>query len=119
MLPLSGSLDDMGSGMPLTVRTVFLVGPGKKVRMKLSYPPSCGRNFVEILRVIDSIQHTTYDKLATPVNWPHSKETGNKCCILPSVSNDEANEKYSGFETVKLPSGKSYLRLANKVPVKK
>ena len=55
MLPVSGVLDDPKSGMPMTCRTVFLVDPSKKLRMTLTYPPSCGRNFNELLRVIDSI----------------------------------------------------------------
>ncbi len=55
MLPITGELDDPKSGMPMTVRTVFLFGPGKKLKMTLTYPASCGRNFNEILRVIDSV----------------------------------------------------------------
>jgi len=55
MLPASGTLDHHKSGMPMTVRTVFLFGPGKKLKMTLTYPASCGRNFNEILRVIDSV----------------------------------------------------------------
>ncbi len=117
MLPKSGTLDDPKSGMPLTVRTVFLIS-NKKLKMCLTYPASCGRNFNEILRVIDSVQHTVYDKLATPVNGP-TGSTGNKCVIAPCVKKEEADKVFSGYETVKLPSGKPYLRLTDKVPEKK
>jgi alkyl hydroperoxide reductase subunit AhpC len=75
-----------------TVRTVFVVGPDKKIKLQLSYPMSTGRNFDEILRVIDSMQLTAKHKVATPVNWKQGEEV----IILPSVSNEEAQQKYPG-----------------------
>jgi alkyl hydroperoxide reductase subunit AhpC len=73
-----------------TVRTVFVVGPDKKIKLTLSYPMSTGRNFDEVLRVIDSIQLTGTHKVATPVNW----KQGDDVIILPSVSEEEARAKY-------------------------
>ncbi len=70
----------------LTVRSVFIIDPAKKVRLTLTYPASTGRNFDEILRVLDSLQLTDGYKVATPVNW----NQGDRCIIVPAVSNDEA-----------------------------
>ena len=75
-----------------TVRTVFVVGPDKKIKLMLSYPMSTGRNFDEVLRVVDSLQLTARHKVATPVNW----RPGNDVIILPSVSEDEARQKFPG-----------------------
>jgi alkyl hydroperoxide reductase subunit AhpC len=75
-----------------TVRTVFVVGPDKKIKLMLSYPMSTGRNFDEVLRVLDSMQLTVKHKVATPVNW----KPGGDVIILPSVSDDEAKQKYPG-----------------------
>ena len=87
----------------LTVRTVFVIGPDNKVKLNLTYPASTGRNFDEILRVIDSLQLTAKHQVATPANW----EQGEDVIIAPAVSDDEAKEKYpEGFTTVK-----PYLRL--------
>src|SRR5579862_4126449 len=65
-----------------TVRSVFIIGPDKKIKLTLTYPASTGRNFLELIRVIDSLQLTANKKLATPANW----EQGNDCIISPSVS---------------------------------
>jgi len=73
-----------------TVRSVFVIGPDKKVKMKLEYPASAGRNFDEILRVIDSLQLTAKHKVSTPVNW----KAGEDVIIVPAVSDDEAKKKY-------------------------
>jgi alkyl hydroperoxide reductase subunit AhpC len=73
-----------------TVRTVFMVGPDKKIKLLLSYPMSTGRNFDEVLRVLDSMQLTAKHKVATPVNW----KPGDDVLILPAVSDDEAKKKY-------------------------
>ena len=73
-----------------TVRTVFLIGPDKKVKLSLSYPMSTGRNFDEILSVLDSCQLTAKHKVATPVNW----KQGEDVIIVPAVSDEEAKEKY-------------------------
>ncbi len=75
-----------------TVRTVYVVGPDKKIKLMLSYPMSTGRNFDEILRVIDSMQLTAKHKVATPVNW----RPGDDVIILPSVPDEDARQKYPG-----------------------
>jgi alkyl hydroperoxide reductase subunit AhpC len=80
-----------------TVRTVFVVGPDKKIKLQLSYPMTTGRNFDEILRVIDSMQLTAKHKVATPVNW----KQGDDVIITGAVSNEEAAQKFPGFKTVK------------------
>jgi alkyl hydroperoxide reductase subunit AhpC len=81
-----------------TVRTVFIVGPDKKIKLMLVYPMSTGRNFDEVLRVLDSIQLTAKHKVATPVNW----KQGGDVIISPAVTNEEAQQKYpGGWKTVK------------------
>jgi len=81
-----------------TVRTVFVIGPDKKIKLMLSYPMSTGRNFDEILRVLDSIQLTTKHKVATPVNW----KQGDDVIIVTAVSDEEAKKTYpAGFKTLK------------------
>ena len=86
-----------------TVRTVFVIGPDKKVKLMLVYPMTTGRNFDEVLRVLDSMQLTAKHQVATPVNW----KSGDDVIIVPAVSNEEATKKYpAGWNTV-LP----YLRL--------
>jgi alkyl hydroperoxide reductase subunit AhpC len=74
----------------LTVRSVFVIGPDKKVKLTLTYPASTGRNFDEILRVIDSLQLTAYQKVATPANW----KDGDDVIISPALSNEEAAELF-------------------------
>jgi alkyl hydroperoxide reductase subunit AhpC len=86
-----------------TVRTVFIVGPDKKIKLMLSYPMTTGRNFDEILRVLDSMQLTARHKVATPVNW----KKGDDVIIVPAVSDDEAKVKYP--DGWKAP--KPYLRI--------
>jgi thioredoxin-dependent peroxiredoxin len=86
-----------------TVRTVFLIGPDKKIKMQLTYPMSTGRNFDEVLRVLDSCQLTAKHQVATPVNW----KKGEDVIIAPSVSNEDAGKKYpGGWKTLK-----PYLRI--------
>ncbi len=81
-----------------TVRSVFVIGPDKKVKLTLTYPASTGRNFDEILRVIDSLQLTAYHKVATPANW----KDGEDVIIVPAVSDDEAKELFpKGFDTIR------------------
>jgi len=81
-----------------TVRTVFVIGPDKKIKLMLSYPMSTGRNFDEILRVIDSMQLTVKHQVATPVNW----KPGDDVIILGSVSDEDAKKKYpAGWKTPK------------------
>ena len=82
----------------ITVRTVFVVDPNKKVRMMMIYPPSAGRSFHEILRVIDSLQLTDRAKVSTPVNW----EPGDRAIIAPSISDEQAKAMFpQGWETKK------------------
>ena len=81
-----------------TVRTVFIIGPDKKIKLMLIYPMTTGRNFDEVLRVIDSMQLTAKHKVATPVNW----KSGDDVIIVPAVSDEEARAKYpDGFKTIK------------------
>ena len=82
----------------VTVRTVFVIDPNKKVRLSLTYPPSTGRNFQEVLRVIDSLQLTDQHKVATPVNW----QPGERAIIVPSVNDEQARERFpQGWEAQK------------------
>ena len=92
------------SNPSVTVRTVFIIDPAKKLRLTLTYPPATGRNFDEILRVLDSLQLTDHYSVATPVNW----KDGDDCVILPSVKDpDVLKQKFpKGYSTVK-----PYLRL--------
>ena len=87
----------------LTVRSVFVIDPSKKVRLTLTYPAATGRNFDELLRVIDSLQLTEYQKVATPANW----KDGEDVVIVPSISNEKAKELFpKGFNEIR-----PYLRL--------
>jgi alkyl hydroperoxide reductase subunit AhpC len=92
MLP-AGAGDSSEGRTPVdnqTVRTVFVIGPDKKIKLSLTYPMSTGRNFDEILRVIDSLQLTARHQLATPANWT----PGEDVIIVPAVSNEEAQKRY-------------------------
>ena len=81
-----------------TVRSVYVIGPDKKIKLLITYPASTGRNFDEILRVIDSLQLTADYSVATPVNW----KDGDDCIIVPSVSDEQAKEKFpAGWNTIK------------------
>jgi alkyl hydroperoxide reductase subunit AhpC len=82
----------------VTVRSVLVIDPNKKVRLTITYPPSTGRNFAEILRVVDSLQLTDAHKVATPVNW----KDGDDVIILPSLSNEDAKARFpDGWTTLK------------------
>ena len=86
------------ASMTATVRSVFIIGPDKKVKLTLTYPASTGRNFNEIIRVIDSLQLTAQYSVATPANWEHGRD----CIIVPAVTNEEAEQKFpKGFTQVK------------------
>ncbi len=87
----------------LTVRSVFIVGPDKKVKLSLTYPASTGRNFDELLRVIDSLQLTAKHKVATPADWKHGEDV----IIVPAVSDEDAKAAYPDGWDAKKP----YLRL--------
>ncbi len=82
----------------MTVRSVFVIGPDKKVKLTITYPASTGRNFDEVLRVIDSLQLTAGHKVATPVNW----KQGEDCIIVPAVSDAEADKMFpKGYKKLK------------------
>ncbi|XP_077464284.1 peroxiredoxin-6 [Stigmatopora argus] len=96
-----------GDGIPLTARCVFVVGPDKRLKLSILYPATTGRNFDEILRVIDSLQLTAQKKVATPVDW----KPGQKVMVLPNVSDADAAVLFpNGVTTKEVPSGKKYLR---------
>jgi alkyl hydroperoxide reductase subunit AhpC len=104
MLPagLSGDPRERTPADNQTVRNVFVIGPDKKIKLILVYPMTTGRNFDEVLRVIDSLQLTAKHKVATPVNWQH----GDKVIIAGSVTNDEAKQLFGDWE-----APKPYIRL--------
>ena len=100
MLPTAAgdSSDGRTAADNQTVRAVFVIDPDKRIRLQLTYPMSTGRNFVELLRVIDSLQLTSGHKVATPADW----QQGDDVIILPAVSNEEAQSLFpGGWDTVK------------------
>jgi alkyl hydroperoxide reductase subunit AhpC len=105
MLPAqAGSSSEGRTAMDnMTVRTVYVIGPDKKIKLEISYPMTTGRNFDEVLRVIDSLQLTAKHRVATPVNWKHGEDV----IIAGSVSDDEARKIYpDGWK-----SPKPYIRI--------
>jgi len=95
------------AGLPLTARAVFIVGPDKKLKLSLLYPATTGRNFTEILRVVDSLQLTATKKVATPADW----KQGERCMVLPSVKAEDVPKFFpKGVEVRQMPSGKGYMR---------
>ncbi|XP_074654257.1 peroxiredoxin-6-like [Tubulanus polymorphus] len=94
-------------GLPLPARCVYVIGPDKRLKLSILYPATTGRNFNEILRVIDSLQLTATKKVATPVDW----KQGDKCMVLPTITGEEAKELFPEMKTKALPSGKEYLRM--------
>ena len=111
MLP--GGVSDNSAGRTAadnaTARSVFVIGPDKKIKATLTYPMTSGRNFVEILRLVDSCQLTANEQVATPANW----QQGDPVIIVPSISDDDAAEKYPEGWEARLP----YLRFV-KQPVR-
>jgi alkyl hydroperoxide reductase subunit AhpC len=104
MLPAEAVLPDGRTPADsATVRTVFIIGPDKKVRLMMIYPMSIGRNFAEILRALDAVQMTDGVPLATPANW----QPGQDVVVATSLNNDQAQERYGDLD-IKLP----YLRFA-------
>ncbi|TFW16139.1 peroxiredoxin [Duganella callida] len=99
MLPAdeAGGSDGRTAATNATVRSVFVIGPDKRIKLMLTYPMTTGRNFDEILRVLDSMQLTAKHKVATPVNW----KNGDDVIITTAVSNEEAETKFPGFRTIK------------------
>lgn len=99
----SGEAKERTAADNQTVRSVFVIGPDKKIKAMLTYPMSTGRNFDEVLRLLDSVQLTAAHKVATPVNW----QDGDNVIIVPAVSNEEAQERFpDGWE-----SPKPYIRI--------
>src|SRR4051812_34820405 len=99
MLPAdeAGTSEGRTAATNATVRSVFIIGPDKKIKLMLTYPMTTGRNFDEILRVLDSMQLTAKHRVATPVNW----KPGDDVIITPAVSNEEAEKSFPGFKTIK------------------
>ena len=99
MLPAdeAGTSEGRTAATNATVRSVFIIGPDKKIKLMLTYPMTTGRNFDEILRVLDSMQLTAKHKVATPVNWKHGEDV----IITPAVTNEEAEKSFPGFKTIK------------------
>jgi alkyl hydroperoxide reductase subunit AhpC len=99
MLPAEepGTSDGRTAATNATVRSVFIIGPDKKIKLMLTYPMTTGRNFDEILRVLDSMQLTAKHKVATPVNW----KQGEDVIITTAVTNEEAEKSFPGFKTIK------------------
>lgn len=105
MLPAEtgGGAEGRTAADNMTVRNVYVIGPDKKIKLIITYPMTTGRNFDEVLRVVDSIQLTAKHSVATPVNW----KSGEDCIIVPAVSDEVAKEKFpDGWKTVK-----PYLRI--------
>jgi thioredoxin-dependent peroxiredoxin len=100
MLPAEepGTSEGRTAATNATVRSVFIIGPDKKIKLMMTYPMTTGRNFDEILRVLDSMQLTAKHKVATPVNW----KSGEDVIIVPAVSDDEAKKMFpEGWQTIK------------------
>ena len=100
MLPAdeAGTSEGRTAATNATVRSVFIIGPDKKIKLMLTYPMTTGRNFDEVLRVLDSMQLTVEHKVATPANW----KNGDDVIIVPAVSEDEAKKMFpEGWKTVK------------------
>ncbi|NXK16798.1 PRDX6 protein, partial [Arenaria interpres] len=104
------SVGQISSPQPLTLSPcaqVFVFGPDKKLKLSILYPATTGRNFDEILRVVDSLQLTAYKKVATPVDW----KPGDSVMVVPTLPDEEAKKLFpKGVFTKDLPSGKKYLR---------
>ncbi|XP_008202097.1 peroxiredoxin-6 [Nasonia vitripennis] len=95
-------------GLPVSARAVFVIDPQKKMRLSILYPATTGRNFDEIIRVIESLQLTEKHNVATPANW----KKGEPVMVVPTISDEEAKKTYgSNMKTLSLPSGKPYLRI--------
>ena len=101
----SGKANERTAADNATVRSVFVIGPDKLIKLMITYPMSTGRNFDEVLRVLDSIQLTAKHKVATPVNW----KQGEDVIIVPAVTDEEAKEKFPGGWNAVKP----YLRIVS------
>jgi len=95
-------------GMPLTCRAVFIIGPNKTLKLSMLYPATTGRNFDEILRVVDSLKLTEEKKVATPADW----KNGDNCMVIPQVKPDEIPKLFpKGVKICDVPSGRKYIRI--------
>lgn len=94
------------AGVPLPARALIVIGPDKKVKLSILYPATTGRNFDEVIRVVDSLQLTAGMGLATPADW----RQGERCIVAPVVSTEDAQARFTNLEIEELPSGKQYLR---------
>jgi len=111
-------------GLPLTCRSVFIVGPDKKLKLSLNYPACVGRNMDEIVRVVDALLLSAQKSVATPANWPNNHaDQGMKgwVFLLPTVTKEDAEAYFPEHKVCQVPSGQEYLRLtpvesASKVP---
>jgi 1-Cys peroxiredoxin 6 len=111
-------------GLPLTCRSVFIIGPDKKLKLSLNYPASVGRNMDEIVRVVDALMLSAEKSVATPANWPNNHaDQGMKgwVFLLPTVTKEDAAAYFPEHKVCQVPSGQEYLRLtpagtAAKVP---
>lgn len=106
MLGMLDPAEKDAEGLPLPARALVVIGPDKTVKLSILYPATTGRNFEEVLRVIDSLQLTAEMSLATPVDW----KLGERCMVSPVVSTEDAQWKFPGFAIDPVPSGKQYLR---------
>jgi len=97
------------AGLPMPARYLSIIGPDKKLKLSILYPATTGRNFDEILRVLDSLQLTAEHALATPVDWVKGK----RLVVTPPVSMEDAKAKFQNLEVKELPSGKPYLRFVD------
>jgi len=98
-----------GQGVPLPARALILIGPDRKVKLSILYPATTGRNFDEVLRTIDSVLLTVGQGLATPVDW----RQGERCIVAPSVSTEDAQQRFTNLVIEQLPSEKPYLRVCD------
>jgi peroxiredoxin 6 len=102
------------TGLPLTIRAVFIIDPEKKLKLQLNYPASVGRNMDEICRCIEALQLSAKNSVATPANWPNNHDSiGMKGSVflLPTVTKEDADAYFKDYKTCEVPSGKEYLRL--------
>jgi 1-Cys peroxiredoxin 6 len=107
-----GMLDPLcqnDKGVPMPSRALMIFDTTKKLRLQILYPASCGRNFDEVERVIDSLILTDDHQCATPVNW----KQGDRVVVVPNVSTEDAKQKFKNLEVAALPSGKEYLRFVD------
>ena len=128
-----GMLDEATSKdqeLPLTIRAVFIINPENKLMLSLNYPACVGRNMDEIVRCVEALQLSYEKSIATPANWPnnheelllddgtHTSEYKGSVFLLPTVSEEEANQRYPGYHTCNVPSKIPYLRLVKAEQVK-